>query len=177
MQQEATDLLSTSWSTLPEETQTRLQALGIGPSKPEEPELTDILQQIVTKLTAPEPCTEREIATKLKGQVTQLKTLSIRKNQLEEKIDGVKAQYASLLTDMQNLRSKLADGQKALHQLAQDYMKMAVESFVHSLGISLTEEQKSQLHGLLKRPGQEPDDPTKRRKTDGSVPPLPGHCG
>ena len=29
---------------------------------------------------------------------------------------------------------------------------MAVESFVHSLGISLTEEQKNQLHGLLKRP-------------------------
>ena len=134
MQQEATDLLTTSWSVLPEETQAKLQALGMGPSKPEEPELTDILkshmdalppqvQQIVTKLTAPEPCTEREIATKLKGQVTELKAMSIRKNQLQEKIDGVKAQYASLLTDMQDLQSKLADGQKALHQLSQDYMK------------------------------------------------------
>ena len=171
-------------SVLPEDTQAKLQALGIGPSKPDEPELTDILkthmdalppqvQQIVTKLTAPEPCAEREIATKLKGQVTELKAMSTRKNQLQEKIDGVKAQYASLLTDMQDLQSKLADGQKALHQLSQDYMKainqtpapaelatgspepeqipMAVESSVHSLGISLTEEQKSQLHGLLKR--------------------------
>ena len=92
----------------------KLQALGIGPTKPEEPELTDMLknhmdalppqvQQIVTKLTAPEPCTEREIATKLKGQVTDLKAMSIRKNQLQEKIDGVKAQYASLLSDMQEL--------------------------------------------------------------------------
>ena len=212
VQREATDLLTTSWSALPEETQTKLQALGIGPSKPEEPELTDILkshmdalppqvQQIVTKLTAPEPCTEREIATKLKGQVTELKAMSIKKNQLQEKIDGVKAQYASLLTDMQDLQSKLAEGQKALHQLSQDYMKainqtpaptelapgsaepeqipMAVESFVHrhSLGISLTEEQKNQLHGLLKRPNQDPDDPTKRRKTDGAVTPPPGHCG
>ena len=132
VQREATDLLTTSWSALPEETQTKLQALGIGPSKPEEPELTDILkshmdalppqvQQIV--LTAPEPCTEREIATKLKGQVTELKAMSIKKNQLQEKIDGVKAQYASLLTDMQDLQSKLAEGQKALHQLSQDYMK------------------------------------------------------
>ena len=210
VQQEATELLSTSWSTLPEETQTRLQALGIGPTKPDEPELTDILkthmdalpaqvQQIVTKLTAPEPCTEREIATKLKGQVTELKTLSIRKNQLQDKIDGVKAQYASLLADMQALQTKLADGQKALHQLSQDYMKavnqtptpadltapmaepeqipMAVESFVHSLGISLTEEQKTQLHGLLKRPGSEPEDPTKRRKMDGASSPSPGQCG
>ena len=112
--------------------------------------------------------------------MTELKTLSIRKNQLQDKIDGVKAQYASLLTDMQDLQSKLADGQKALQQLSHDYMKavnqtpapadlaarmgepeqipMAVESFVHSLGISLTEEQKSQLDGLLQRPNQDPDD-------------------
>ena len=134
VQQEATELLSNSWTSLPEETQTRLQALGIGPSKSEELELTDILkthmdalpaqvQQIVTKLMAPEPCTEQEIATKLKGQVTELKTLSIRKNQLQEKIDGVKAQFASLLADTQTLQSKLTDGQKALHQLSQDYMK------------------------------------------------------
>ena len=210
VQQEATALLNGSWSTLPEETQIKLQALGIGPTKPEEPELTDILkthmdalppqvQQIVKKLTAPEPCTERDIATKLKGQVTDLMAMSIRKNQLQEKIDGVKAQYASLLSDMQELQAKLADGQKALHKLSQDYMTainqtpapgeltggngepeqipMAVESFVHSLGISLTEEQKNQLHGLLKRPNQDPDDPTKRRKTDGTVAPPPGPCG
>ena len=133
VQQEATELLNGSWSTLPEEMQIKLQALGIGPTKPEEPELTDILkthmdalppqvQQIVTKLTAPEPCTERDIATKLKGQVTDLKAMSIRKNQLQEKIDGVKAQYASLLSDMQEIQAKMAEGQKALHKLSQDYM-------------------------------------------------------
>ena len=101
MQQEATELLNGSWTSLPEETQVKLQALGIGPAKPEEPELTDIpkthmdalppqVQQIVTKLTAPEPCTERDIVTKLKGQVTELKAMSIRKNQLQEKIDASK---------------------------------------------------------------------------------------
>ena len=58
-----------------------------------------------------------------------------------------------------------------------EQIPMAVESFVHSLGISLTEEEKSQLHGLLKRPIQDPDDPTKRRKTDASVPATPGKCG
>ena len=210
VQQEATELLATSWSTLPEDTQARLQALGIGPAKPEEPELTDILkshmdalptqvQQIVTKLTAPEPCTERDIATKLKGQVTELKTLSIRKNQLQDKIDGVKAQYTTLLADTQTLQGKLAEGQKVLQQLSQDYMKavnqtptpadltgplaepeqipMAVESFVRNLGIALTEEQKTQLHGLLKRSGSDTEDPTKRRKTDGPGPLSPGHCG
>ena len=44
VQQEATELLSTSWASLPEETQTKLQAFGIGPSKPEEPELKDLLK-------------------------------------------------------------------------------------------------------------------------------------
>lgn len=134
VQQEATELLSTSWASLPEETQTKLQAFGIGPSKPEEPELKDLLkthmdalpqqvQQTVSKLTAPGFCTEREIAAKLKGQVTKLKNMSIRKNQLQVKIDGAKAQYAPLLTDMHELQSKLAEGQKALHQLSEDYMK------------------------------------------------------
>ena len=205
-QQEATHLLATSWTTLPAETQNRLQALGIGPAKPEEPELTDILKSHmeslptqVQKLTAPEPCTEKDIAMKLKGQVTELKTLSIRKSQLQDKIDGVKAQYTTLLADMQTLQGKLAEGQKALQQLSQDYMKavnqtptpaeltgtlpepeqipMAVESFVHNLGIALTEEQKTQLHGLLKRSGSDTEDPTKRRKTDGPAPLAPGHCG
>ena len=138
------------------------------------------VQQIVTKLTAPEPCTEREIATKLKGQVTELRTLSIRKNQLQVNIDGVKAQNASLLTGMQDLQSKLADGQKALQQLSQDYMKGVNQTPApsdHAAPMGEPEqipmeEQKSQLHGLLKRPIQDPDDLTKRRKTDGPVPPL-----
>lgn len=112
VQQEATDLLSTAWTTLPEETQSKLQAIGIGPTKPETPELKDVLkshmealpqqvQELVTKLTTPEPCTEREIAAKLKGRVTELKNLSMKKTQPQNKIDQVKSQYAALLTDMQ----------------------------------------------------------------------------
>ena len=111
VQQEATELLSTAWTTLTEDTQAKLQANGIGPTKPEAPELKDVLkshvealpqpvQDLVTKLTTPEPCTEREIAAKLKGRVTELKNLSMKKTQLQSKIDHVKSQYAALLTDM-----------------------------------------------------------------------------
>ena len=85
VQQEATELLSTTWTSLTEDIQSKLQAIGIGPSKPEAPELTDVLkthmealpqqvQELVTKLTTPEPCTEREIAAKLKGRVTDSRT-------------------------------------------------------------------------------------------------------
>ena len=58
-----------------------------------------------------------------------------------------------------------------------EQIPVAVESFVHNLGIALTEEQKTQLHGLLKRSGSDTEDPTKRRKTDGPGPPAPAHCG
>lgn len=58
-------------------------------------------------------------------------------------------------------------------RFAETPIPMAVESFVSSLGVSLTEEQKSQLHGLLKRPSTEGEDPTKRRKTDSPASPSP----
>ena len=153
----------------------------------------------MSKLTKAEPATEREIAARLKGQVTDLKNMSMRKTQLQAKIDAVKSQYTTLLNDMQELQGKLAEGQKSLQKLSEDYMKavnqtptpaalsdpageteqipMAVESFVHSLGISLTEEQKTQLRGLLKRPNQDSEDAIKRRKTDTTPVPHPGHCG
>ena len=83
------------------------------------------VQDIVSKLTTPEPITEREIAAKLIGQVTELKNMSIRKTQLQGKIDNIKAQYASLLQDMQELQtsnktSRLAEGSQ---HLSEDYMK------------------------------------------------------
>lgn len=89
---------------------------GKTPTKPEEPELTDLLktrvaaspqQDLVTKLTAPGPVTETEIVAQLKTQVTDLKRLSIRKTQLQGRLDQLRAQYATLLQDMQELQTKL----------------------------------------------------------------------
>ena len=54
---------------------------------------------------------------------------------------------------------------------------LAVETFVTSLGIDLTEDQRTQLHGLLKRPQTEDEDINKRRKIE-STPALSGQqCG
>lgn len=139
VQQEANDLLAPTWTIIPEDIQGKLQALSIGPAKPDEPELTDLLkthmavlpqqvQDAVTKLTTPEPITEREIAAKLKSQVTDLKNLSIRNTQLQTKIDNVKAQYASQVQDTQDLQVKLTDGQKALKALSEDYVKAVNQS-------------------------------------------------
>ena len=104
-----------------------------------------------------------------------------------------------MLQDMQELQSKLNEGQKRLKQLSDQYMQVttltppptglepeenkdlpiptAVETFVTSLGIDLSDEQRSQLHGLLKRTKAEEDEANKRRKTATEGPQLGGQCG
>ena len=103
VQQEATELLANSWATLPEETQTRLQALGKGPSKPEEPDLKNLLkthmdalpqqvQEIVSKLTTPEPITGNSKA-KLPSSRTcpscRYHSMESRPNMIPVEIQGV----------------------------------------------------------------------------------------
>ena len=200
-QQSAAELLATTWDVIPNEIQGKLAALGLGPPTPAEPGLTEILQthlnalpqpvqDIVNKLSQPIPATEKDLAQKLKTQVTELKTISMRKAQLQVKLDQTKSQYAAMLQDMQEHQTRLNEGQQKLKTLSEQYMQavnktplpdalaspedaelpipMAVETFVNSLGVTLTEDQRSQLQGLLKRPGQEAEDASKRRKTKGS---------
>ena len=130
--------------------------------------------------------------------MTELKTISMKKAQLQTRLDQAKSQYANMLHEMQEHQAKLTDGQTKLKSLSEQYMQavnknppptdlelndpelpipMAVETFVTSLGIELTAEQRSQLHCLLKRPGTEVEDPSKRRKTDAPIPPNGGECG
>ena len=79
------------------------------------------VQEAVARLTTPEPASEKDIATKLKGQVSDLKNLSIKKTQLQEKLGHTKAHYQTLLTEMQELQQKLNEGQKTLKQISEDY--------------------------------------------------------
>lgn len=59
-----------------------------------------------------------------------------------------------------------------------DPLPAALETFVANLGVSFSDEQKSQLHGLLKRPSTGAADLNKRRKTDTVSPTAaPGSCG
>ena len=210
LQKEATDLLEPVWSAISTDLQDKLQHLGIGPQKPPEPDLHEMLkthmaslptqaQEAVARLTAPTRASEQDIAIKLKGQVTDLKNLSMKKTHLQEKLDQTKAQYQSLLNEMQELQQKLTEGQQALKLLSEEDMKAvnkdpqppelersmevdplpaALETFVANLGVSLSDEQKTQVHVLLKRPNDTNVDLSKRRKTEGLGPATPpGSCG
>ena len=209
-QQTAVELLATTWEVIPNEIHCKLQALGYGPPQLEEPGLAEVLQthlkdlpqavkDVVNKLHQPIPDTEKELAQKLKTQVTELKTISMKKAQLQTRLDQIKSQYASMLQDMQEHQTRLTDGQQKLKTLSEQCTQavnktpmpaevghedpelpipMAVETLVTSLGIVLTEEQRTQLHGLLERPNPEPEDPSKRRKTETPAPlPPGGQCG
>ena len=205
----AVELLASTWEVIPTEIQPKLQTLGFGPPPQEEPGLEEILQtnlkelpqavqDVVNKMQQPIPDTEKALAQKLKAQVTELKTISMKKAQLQTRLDQVKSQYATMLQDTQEHQTKLTEGQEKLKTLSEQYTQavnktpppaelesgdpelpvpMAVETFVASLGIELTAEQRTQLHGLLKRPSPEPEDPSKRRKTDAPIPPAGGQCG
>ena len=70
------------------------------------------VQAVVTKLTTPLPQTEKEIAQQLKNQVTELKNQSIKKTQLQVKLDQAKSHYAAMLQDMQDIQARLNDGQQ-----------------------------------------------------------------
>ena len=104
--QTANDLLTSSWDVIPPEVQTKLQHLGFGPPPPEEPgleailqthlkELPQAVQDVVNKMQQPIPDTEKALAQKLKTQVTELKTISMKKAQLQTRLDQVKSQYAN----------------------------------------------------------------------------------
>lgn len=71
-------------------------------------------------MTQPCPDTEKE----LKTQVTELKNISVRKTQLQTRLDQAKAQYAAMLQDMQELQTKLNEGQQRLKDLSDQYMKV-----------------------------------------------------
>ena len=69
----------------------KLQHLGIGPQKPPEPDLRETLkthmaslptqvQEAVTRLTAPTPASEQDIAIKLKGQPLSSRTCPRRRH-------------------------------------------------------------------------------------------------
>ena len=195
-----TDLLTTSWSSLDSKLQAQLEQLGIKPPAQEkEPELTDVLKEnmaqlptavkeLVERITRPPPETEKDMALKLKSQVSALRDLSHRKQVLQAKIDSTKKTYSDMLEDMKSLQSKLEAEQSALNTTSAAYMALvntqkpaealrdgqpmedtvpdAVAGFITTLGVNLTADQKAQLSLMLKRPPTDPtEEENKRRKT------------
>lgn len=55
----------------------------------------------------------KDIAAKLKLQVTELNNLSVKKTVLQGKLDAIKAQYQGLLTEMRELQAKLNEDKRS----------------------------------------------------------------
>ena len=151
-------------------------------------QLPPTVRELVEKLTKPAPPTEKDVASKLKSQVTLLKDLSLRKSTLQNKIDSTKKAYQELLDEMKGIQTRIETEQQTLTATSASYMFLvnaakpdlgelpetggadpvpaAVAGFINTLGVSLTEEQQQQLQNMLKRPPAEPVDEAKRRKTE-----------
>ena len=196
-----TDLLRSSWTTLDSKLQQQLEQLGIKPTPPsaDPDDLTHVLKEnmaqlptavkeLVERITKPPPETEKDMALKLKAQVSALRDLSHRKMVLQQKLDTAKKAYGDMLEEMKGIQSKLEAEQGALNSTSATYMEMvkttkpvvelqdgdamedtvpeAVAGFITTLGVSLTPDQKAQLTTMLKRPSSDaPDEDSKRCKT------------
>ena len=201
LQKRASEILAPAWDSLDETLKVKLTEVGINPSpKVTEPDLTDVLKEnlaslpapvkeLVEKITKPQPETEKDMASRLKQQVTTLRDISHRKQLLQQKIDNTKKHYQELLDEMKTLQSKLEQEQASLNTISTAYLSStqagkplqpletemedsvpaAVAGFITTLGVSLTQEQKEQLHVMLKRPSVDAevtDEEAKRRKTE-----------
>ena len=104
-------------------------------------------------------------------------TSLIKKTQLQEKLDSIRPCSArcksfnksSMKARRHGSRPRRRQGPKPDEldpSMDVDPLPAALETFVTNLGVSLSDEQKSQLRGLLKRPSSGSDDLTKRQKTD-----------
>lgn len=148
------------------------------------------VRELVEKLAKPAPPTEKDVASKLKTQVSLLKDLSHKKNNLQQKIDSTKRSYQELLEEMKAIQGKIESEQQALTATSASYMTLvnsaksdfaglpeaeagdpvpaAVAGFITTLSVNLTEEQQNQLQSKLKRPPMATDEEAKRRKTEAS---------
>ena len=203
IQKATAEALAPAWSSLDQTLQQRLQDLGIQPPPPSPgPDLKDVLvenmaqlppqvRELVEKLTKPSPPTEKDIASKLKTQVSLLKDLSHKKTHLQQKIDHTKRSFQDLLEEMKAIQGRIEAEQKALTATSASYMSMvnsakadlevlpdsdvgdpvpaAVAGFINTLGVNLTEEQQKQLQSMLKRPPISSEEEAKRRKTEAAA--------
>ena len=203
LQKSAADILAPAWSTLDEDMKAKLTELGIDPTpKVNEPDLQSVLKEnmaslptpvkeLVERLTKPQPETEKDMASRLKQQVTTLRDISIKKQTLQQKIDNTKKLYQELLDEMKALQTRLEQEQATLTTVSTAYltkvssskgaqalqpldtemadsMPETVAGFITTLGVNLTQAQKEQLSLMLKRPPAEDealDEEAKRRKT------------
>eukprot|EP00913_Durusdinium_trenchii_P017809 g16734.t1 len=176
------ELLASSWDKFDSDLQQKLTELGISPPPPSpEPDLQDVLRdnlaqlpapvkELVEKITKPQPPTEKDVANKLKQQVSSLRDLSHRKQHLQSKIDATKKAFQDLLNEMKLIQTKIEQEQAELNNTSAAYMTLvskqpdpvhlvedaemkdpvpeAVAGFISTLGVSLTQEQQDQLKSM-----------------------------
>ena len=109
LQKNAAEILAPAWESMDDNMKAKLTELGINPvPKPSEPDLTDVLKEnltslpapvkeLVERITKPQLESEKEMAAKLKQQVSTLRDISHRKQVLQQKIDSTKKHYQDIL--------------------------------------------------------------------------------
>lgn len=136
------DLLKKSWTTLNDDVKKALQSVGIDYTpEPELQPLEVILQahlealpkevrEAVENLVAPAKQEPKDVTTKLKATVGELRQLSNKKAGLQKKVDTAKDQYKILLDELKLVQELIDKEQQQLTAQSEAYAKILKEENV-----------------------------------------------
>ena len=136
------DLLKKSWTTLNDDVKKALQSVGIDYTpEPELQPLEVILQahlealpkevrEAVENLVAPAKQEPKDVTTKLKATVGELRQLSNKKAGLQKKVDTAKDQYKILLDELKMVQELIDKEQQQLTAQSEAYAKILKEENV-----------------------------------------------
>ena len=130
------DLLKKSWNSLSEDVKKALQSVGIDYTpEPELQPLEEILKahlealpkevkEAVESLVTPVKQEPKEVTTKLKATVGELRQLSNKKAGLQKRVDNAKDQYKLLLDELKVVQEQIDKEQQQLSAQSEAYAKL-----------------------------------------------------
>ena len=136
------DLLKKSWTSLNEDVKKALQSVGIDYTpEPELQPLEVILQahlealpkevkEAVESLVTPAKQEPKDVTTKLKATVGELRQLSNKKAGLQKRVDSAKDQYKILLDELKTVQEQIDKEQQQLTAQSEAYAKLLKEENV-----------------------------------------------
>ena len=136
------DLLKKSWTNLNDDVKKALQSVGIDYTpEPELQPLEVILQahlealpkevkEAVESLVTPAKQEPKDVTTRLKATVGELRQLSNKKAGLQKRVDNAKDQYKILLDELKTVQEQIDKEQQQLTAQSEAYAKLLKEENV-----------------------------------------------
>ena len=168
------------WDQLPGDFRDLLKNYGMGKKESEKPQdikeilkqhmasMSEELKQQLTGYLEPPPKTNVQSATQqLKTTVGQLKDLTHKRSNAQNKVDHTKELYKIALQELQDLQNQIEEAQKTLKKTTEEYGRLSMEQqlkeeaedtkveekvmwdIIQKAGVNITEDQQKEIKKLM----------------------------